>query len=85
MGFRIGERRLLQRCQRLPGPETVAKLEGLDVLIIDALQYRYHPSHLSLEQSLAWIERLKPKRAILTHMHTPLDYDTVMAETPTTC
>jgi len=46
------------------------------------LQYRFHPSHLSLEQSLDWIERLKPKRAILTHMHTPLDYDTVMGETP---
>ncbi len=52
------------------------------MLIIDALQYRPHPSHLSLEQSLAWIERLQPKRAILTHMHTPLDYETVMAETP---
>ncbi len=52
------------------------------MLVIDALQYRFHPSHLSLEQSLGWIARLAPKRAILTHMHVPLDYDTVMAETP---
>ena len=35
-----------------------------------------------MEQSLAWIERIAPKRAILTHMHVPLDYDTVMRETP---
>ncbi|MFN6984019.1 MAG: MBL fold metallo-hydrolase [Rhizobium oryzihabitans] len=48
----------------------------------DALQHRYHPSHLSLEQALGWIERFAPKRAILTHMHIPLDYDTVIRETP---
>ena len=58
------------------------QMDGLDVLIIDALQYRHHPSHLSLEQALGWIEQLKPRRAILTHMHIPLDYETVMAETP---
>ncbi|MCA1967534.1 MAG: MBL fold metallo-hydrolase, partial [Rhizobium sp.] len=62
--------------------ETVARMDGLDVLIIDALQYRHHPSHLSLEQALGWIERLRPRHAYLTHMHIPLDYETVMAETP---
>ncbi len=51
-------------------------------MIIDALQYKRHPSHLSLEQALDWIDRLQPKRAILTHMHIPLDYETVMSETP---
>ncbi|CAH0340762.1 MBL fold metallo-hydrolase [Rhizobium sp. CECT 9324] len=61
---------------------TVDKLSELDVLFIDALQYRPHPSHLSLSEALAWIDRLKPRRAILTHMHIPLDYRTVMAETP---
>ena len=54
----------------------------IDVLVIDTLQYRFHPSHLSLEQALDWIVKLQAKRAILTHMHTPLDYDTVMRETP---
>ncbi|TIP93926.1 MAG: MBL fold metallo-hydrolase, partial [Mesorhizobium sp.] len=54
----------------------------LDVLVIDALQYRTHPSHLSLGQALGWIEKLSPKKAVLTHMHVPLDYATVMAETP---
>lgn len=81
LGFRIGNVAYCSDVSDFPA-ETVAKLESLDVFIVDALQYRPHPSHLSLEQSLAWIERLNPKRAILTHMHTPLDYDTVMAETP---
>ncbi|PZM10714.1 MBL fold metallo-hydrolase [Rhizobium tubonense] len=81
LGFRIGN---LAYCSDISdfGPEAIANLQDLDILIIDALQYHFHPSHLSLEQSLGWIERLKPQRAILTHMHTPLDYDTVMAETP---
>lgn len=81
LGFRIGD---LAYCSDVSdfGPEAIENLQDLDILVIDALQYHYHPSHLSLEQSLGWIERLKPRRAILTHMHTPLDYDTVMAETP---
>ncbi|TIX71455.1 MAG: MBL fold metallo-hydrolase, partial [Mesorhizobium sp.] len=45
-------------------------------------QYNTHPSHLSLGQALGWIDRLAPKNAVLTHMHVPLDYAKVMAETP---
>lgn len=81
LGFRIGKLAYCSDISNFP-PESIEKVQNLDVLIIDALQYRPHPSHLSLEQSLAWIERLKPKHAILTHMHTPLDYETVLAETP---
>jgi len=81
LGFRIGGVAYCSDVSDFP-PESVSKLGGLDVLIIDALQYKYHPSHLSLEQALDWIARFSPKRAILTHMHIPLDYDTVMAETP---
>ena len=52
------------------------------MLVLDALQYKPHPSHLSLAEALEWIERLRPRRAVLTHMHIPLDYETVCAETP---
>ncbi|MGB7335317.1 MAG: MBL fold metallo-hydrolase [Salaquimonas sp.] len=62
--------------------QSADMLEKLDVWIVDALQYREHISHFSLSQALRWIERLAPKRAILTHMHIPLDYDAVNAETP---
>lgn len=81
MGFRIGEFAYCSDVSDFPD-ETIGKLTGLDMLVIDTLQYKFHPSHLSLEQSLGWIERFAPKRAVLTHMHTPLDYETVMCETP---
>ena len=47
--------------------------------IVDALRYTEHPSHLSVEQALAYIERVKPKRAVLTHMHVDLDYEALSA------
>ncbi|NTF31775.1 MBL fold metallo-hydrolase [Rhizobium skierniewicense] len=81
LGFRIGDIGYCTDVSDFP-PEAVATLGNLDILIIDTLQYKYHPSHLSLEQSLSWIEKLDPKRAVLTHMHTPLDYDIVLRETP---
>jgi phosphoribosyl 1,2-cyclic phosphate phosphodiesterase len=81
LGFRIGP---LAYCPDVSDfPETTAeRLQGLDVLVVDALQRKTHPSHLSLGEALQWIDRLEPKRAVLTHMHVPLDYAQVMAETP---
>lgn len=81
LGFRIGGLAYCSDVSDFP-EETAAQLEGLEVLVVDALQYRPHPSHLSLAQALGWIERLKPQRAVLTHMHIPLDYEAVRAETP---
>nr|WP_304655149.1 MBL fold metallo-hydrolase [Neorhizobium galegae] len=81
LGFRIGDVAYCSDVSDFP-PASIPRLGGLDTLIIDTLQYRYHPSHLSLEQALEWIAKFSPKHAILTHMHLPLDYDTVMAETP---
>jgi phosphoribosyl 1,2-cyclic phosphate phosphodiesterase len=57
-------------------------LENLDVWIVDALRFTAHPSHFSVKQALAWIKRLRPKRAILTHMTTDLDYDALRRELP---
>ncbi|MFS4439177.1 MBL fold metallo-hydrolase [Paracoccaceae bacterium GXU_MW_L88] len=61
---------------------TLALMEGLDCLIIDALRYKPHPTHAHVERTLGWIERLKPARAVLTNMHIDLDYETLAAETP---
>jgi phosphoribosyl 1,2-cyclic phosphate phosphodiesterase len=82
LGFRIGSLAYCSDVSHFP-PATAERLHDLDVLVIDALQYRPHPTHLSLSEALEWIERLKPTRAILTHMHVPLDYAVVAAETPT--
>jgi phosphoribosyl 1,2-cyclic phosphate phosphodiesterase len=62
--------------------ETTAALTNLDVWIVDALRYRQHPSHFSLADALAWIKRLKPRRAILTNLHSDLDYDVLREELP---
>jgi phosphoribosyl 1,2-cyclic phosphate phosphodiesterase len=81
LGFRFG--RLAYSCDliRLP-PESLAALAGLDVWIVDALRYRPHPSHLCVDETLGLIETLKPKRAILTNMHSDLDYDELRARLP---
>jgi phosphoribosyl 1,2-cyclic phosphate phosphodiesterase len=58
-------------------------LRGLDVWIVDALRYHPHPSHFSVNESLQWIDRVKPKHAVLTHMHIDLDYQTLRRTLPT--
>jgi len=54
-------------CDEIP-PDAIAKLHGLDLLVIDALRYKPHPTHLHVDKALAYIEELQPKRALLTHM-----------------
>ena len=67
---------------RGPDDGSIAQLAGLDVWIVDALRYIPHPAHFSVAQALEWIERLKPKRAILTHLHIDLDYERLKRELP---
>jgi phosphoribosyl 1,2-cyclic phosphate phosphodiesterase len=81
LGFRIGDVAYCTDVSDFPDA-SIDKLRDLDILVIDSLQYKRHPSHLSLSQALEWIDRIAPKRAILTHMHIPLDYETVNRETP---
>ncbi|MGB6118888.1 MAG: MBL fold metallo-hydrolase [Mesorhizobium sp.] len=81
LGFRIGNLAYCADVSAFPDG-TAARLTGLDWLIVDALQYRSHPSHFSLSEALGWVEKLAPRQTVLTHMHTPLDYDTVSRETP---
>lgn len=57
-------------------------LENLDIWIIDALRRTPHPTHAHLARALEWIEKLAPKRAVLTNMHIDLDYETLLGETP---
>ena len=75
-GFRFG--RVAYSCDLSDLPaDSVAALADVDVWILDALRYRPHPSHFSVADALGWIERLKPRRAILTNLHSDLDYDKV--------
>ena len=81
LGFRIGDFAYCSDVSSYPD-QTLERMQGLDVLIVDALQYRRHPSHMSLEEALEVIDVLKPRRTYLTHMHIPMDYETVKRETP---
>ncbi len=81
LGFRIGGVAYLPDVATIPD-ETWSSLENLDCWIVDALRRKPHPTHAHLAQTLAWIDRIKPKRAVLTNMHIDLDYATLDAETP---
>jgi phosphoribosyl 1,2-cyclic phosphate phosphodiesterase len=59
-----------------------AALAGAECWIVDALRYTPHPSHSHVAQSLEWIARVGPKRAILTNLHVDLDYETLRRELP---
>ena len=81
LGFRFGSLAYTPDVKRIPAASRPF-LEGLDIWIIDALRYRPHPSHFSLDDALAWIETMRPRRAILTNLHTDLDYETLRARLP---
>ena len=81
LGFRFGGIAYTPDLIDIPS-ESLPHLEGLDVWIIDALRHAPHPSHLTVEQALGWIARMKPKRAILTNLHTDLDYRTLASSLP---
>ncbi len=81
LGLRVGTLAYSCDVSALPD-EALPALAGLDVWIVDALRYTPHPSHFSLSEALDWIQRVKPRRAILTHMHIELDYATVTRRVP---
>ncbi|WP_299777574.1 MBL fold metallo-hydrolase [uncultured Roseobacter sp.] len=81
LGFRIGDLAYLPDVAQIPDA-VWPMLDALDCWIVDALRRDPHPTHAHLAQTLAWIDQVKPKRAVLTNMHIDLDYDTLMAETP---
>lgn len=80
-GFRIGGLAYSSDLHDLPA-ESLPHLEDLDVWIVDALRYTPHPTHFSLKEALEWIQRVKPRRAVLTNLHTDVDYQTLRRELP---
>jgi phosphoribosyl 1,2-cyclic phosphate phosphodiesterase len=81
LGFRIGNVAYSADIKSLP-PDSLSAMDGLEVWIVDALRKHPHPSHFNLDEALAWIERMKPKRAILTNLHSDLDYAWLRANVP---
>ena len=65
--------------------DVFKKLKNLDLWIVDCLRFEPHKSHAHLEKVLNWINRLKPKRTILTHMNYEIDYDHINSLLPKNC
>jgi len=81
LGYRFGGIAYSSDLIDLPAA-SVEALAGLDLWIVDALRYKPHPSHFSVDQALEWIARIRPKRAILTNMHADIDYADIKAKLP---
>jgi len=72
-GFRFGNHAYLTDHSEIP-EESLRLLEGVEVLFLDALRYKPHPTHSTVETSLRTVERLKPRAAYFTHISHDLDH-----------
>ena len=71
----------LTDCSGIPD-KSLRKLKNLDLLILGALRYRTHVAHFNVEQAVDMINKIKPRRAVLTHMGHELDYNLLNKELP---
>ncbi|GAB2188157.1 MBL fold metallo-hydrolase [Roseibium sp. LAB1] len=83
LGFRIGDAAYIPDVSDIP-EISLNRLKNLDILILDCLRRRPHPSHFCLADALSWTSRIAPRRAVFTNLHNDLDYKTLSAELPET-
>jgi len=81
LGYRLGSFAYLTDCSAVPDPSWPL-LRGVSTLIVDALRERPHPTHFSLSEALAVVERLAPSRAYFTHMCHDLAHAATCARLP---
>jgi phosphoribosyl 1,2-cyclic phosphate phosphodiesterase len=81
LGLRFGRFAYSTDAQQLPD-SAFAALEGVEVWIVDCLQETPNVAHSHLAQTLAWIARVRPKRAVLTHMNHHLEYESLAKRLP---
>ena len=81
IGFRFGSGAYLTDHSEVP-VETLEKLHDLDILFLDALRYKPHPTHSTVEQSLKIVEAVKPKRTFFTHICHDLPHEATNAALP---
>lgn len=81
LGYRIGNFAYSTDVDKLP-EGSLQLLEKLDVWLVDCLQYEPAPTHAHLAMTLEWIEKLKPKRAVVTHMTHAIDYQELKVKLP---
>ena len=81
LGYRFDNVAYSTDVNNLPN-ESMEQLKGLDLWIVDCVRYEPHYSHSHFDQTISWIKKLKPKRAILTHMGHWLDYTELKNKCP---
>lgn len=81
LGYRIGNAAYTPDVNDIPR-ESWGALENLDLWIVDGLRYASHSSHFSINDALSWIERFKPKRAVITNMTADVDYEAIRQSLP---
>jgi phosphoribosyl 1,2-cyclic phosphate phosphodiesterase len=80
-GYRVGNFAYLTDCSAIPDASW-ALLAGVDIVVLDALRNRPHPTHFSVDQALEVVARLAPKRAYFTHMCHDLPHAATCARLP---
>lgn len=80
-GYRFGPVAYLTDHSAIP-PESAEKLRGLEVLFLDALRHKPHPTHTTVERALRHVEELAPKRAFFTHISHDLAHALVESRLP---
>ena len=81
LGFRFGPVAYANDVVALP-EDALEVMAGVEVLIVDAMRYRPHPTHAHLDLALAWIEQVGARRAFLTNLHVDMDYAELDRRTP---
>jgi phosphoribosyl 1,2-cyclic phosphate phosphodiesterase len=81
LGFRFGTFAYLTDCNRIPD-ESWPLLQNLEVLVLDALRHRPHPTHFSVAEALDVVKQLSPGRAFLTHICHDLPHAATTAALP---
>lgn len=81
LGFKVADAAYIPDISALPSDSRQA-LNDLDLLILDCLRRRPHPSHFCLEDAIDCVRLLQPRRAVFTNMHNDLDYQTLCRELP---
>ncbi len=81
LGFRIGNLAYMTDVSEIP-ETSFALLENLDVVLLDCLRESAHPTHINIEQSLAYIGRIKAKQSYMIHMTHELEYASLSNKLP---
>jgi phosphoribosyl 1,2-cyclic phosphate phosphodiesterase len=81
LGFRLGDVAYCTDVSKIP-PESWPLLEGLQVLVLDALRFKPHPAHFNIDEALEVIDRVKPARAYLTHMSHDVEHESTNRRLP---